>query len=85
MDMARSDIQNHAKTLSEFTERFIEIGQWQAKKDIEDARAEEREKVIVKQLDAIFKVGWAILGVLISGFGLAFITFIVRGGLFISS
>lgn len=81
MDMARNDLMNHAKTLSEFTERFAEIAAWQASKDIKDARQEEREKTIVKRLDGITAIGKAILTVLLSGFGLAFIAFIVSGGI----
>lgn len=85
LDMARADLQAHAKTLSDFTVRLRDIADWQTKKDIADARQEEREKVMVQQLSGIFKVGWAILGVLITGFGAAFVTFIVRGGLYIAS
>lgn len=81
LDMARNDLVNHARTLTDFTERFEEIFRWQATKDIKDARQEEREKVIVARLDAITRLGWAVLGVLLSGFGLAFVAFVVKGGL----
>lgn len=84
LDMARSDLVNHARIISDFTERFEAIAAWQARKDVEDARAEEREKVVVARLGTISKIGWAILGVLISGFGLAFVTFIINGGLRVS-
>lgn len=79
--MARSDLMSHAKTISDFTDRFSEIAAWQAAEDVKDARQEEREKTIVKRLDGITAIGRAILTVLLSGFGLAFIAFIVSGGI----
>lgn len=82
--MARSDIENHAKTLTVFTQRLQSIADWQSKKDVEDGRREEREKIMVKQLAGIYKIGWAILSVLVSGFGLAVVSFIIRGGLYVA-
>lgn len=82
--MARSDIASHAKTLTVFTHELQAIEAWQRKKDVEDARREEREKIMVQQLAGIYKVGWAILTVLVSGIGLAIVNFVIRGGLYLA-
>lgn len=78
--MARSDLSNHAKTLSEFTMRFDAITKWQEQQNIKDARHEEREKYMTQRIDSIYRLGQALLASVLSGMALALIAFFARGG-----
>ena len=84
IDMIVSDLQSHAKSISEITKALIEVD----KRAIGDAKdkehLDERLDRIEKSIAAIYRLGWWIL----AAFGAAAISlvanFMFRGGFIVS-
>ena len=81
LELVERDLQSHAKTITELTNRMVDYEKDQAVKEVEDEFLEKRIEANEKKLDAVYRLGWWTLTTFGAVFIAAAANFVARGGL----